>query len=57
MSLCVAKKRLNLHKHSTPSTSKRIKVTSVDDEVDDTDIEMLLKYSLVFKWLSKLEVV
>ena len=36
---CVAKKRLNPHKHSTPSTSKRMKVTSVDDEVDDTDID------------------
>ena len=36
--LCVAKKRLNPHKHSTSSTGKRMKVTSVDDEVDDTDI-------------------
>ena len=39
VSLCVAKKRLNPHKHSIPSTSKRMKVTSVDDEVDDTDID------------------
>ena len=39
MSLCVAKIRLNPHKHSIPSTSKRMKVTSVDDEVDDTDID------------------
>ena len=39
VSSCVAKKRLNPHKHSTVSTSKRMKVTSVDDEVDDTDID------------------
>ena len=39
VSSCVAKKRLNPHKHSTISTSKRMKVTSVDDEVDDTDID------------------
>ena len=39
MSSCVAKIRLNPHKHSIPSTSKRMKVTSVDDEVDDTDID------------------
>ena len=39
MCLCVAKKRLNPHKHSTPSISKRMKVTLVNDEVDDTDID------------------
>ena len=39
VSSCVAKKKLNPHKPSTASTSKRMKVTSVDDEVDDTDID------------------
>ena len=39
VSSCVAKKRLNPHKNSTPSTSKGMKVTSVDDEVDDMDID------------------
>ena len=39
VSSCVAKKKLNSHKHCTPSTSKRMKMISVDDEVDDTDID------------------
>ena len=39
VSSCVAKKRLNPHKHSTVSTSKKMKVTSVDDtDIDGTEV-------------------